>query len=124
MGDPCAQECRAFVSKCLVPEGRRPTAMALLEDPFLAVKKITAPGDNPDLQASLNASSKRCEALTQQLQGVRGPVPLACVHLCSLHDAMLDAKRKTEDAAGEQSHHGQVGVRTAQRQLAVRCMSG
>jgi WNK lysine deficient protein kinase len=76
------EECRQFVSKCVAPEHLRPTAVALLEDGFLAVKKVTAPGDNPDLlNASLNASSK------------------------SLHDAMMDAKRKTDDAADV---HGQV----------------
>lgn len=67
------EESRQFVAKCFAPIEQRPTAVELLEDPFLSVKKITAPGDNPDMNASLNASTK------------------------SLHDAI--DKRKTEDSS-------------------------
>uniref|UniRef100_A0A7S0RFX1 non-specific serine/threonine protein kinase n=1 Tax=Chlamydomonas leiostraca TaxID=1034604 RepID=A0A7S0RFX1_9CHLO len=73
-------ESRQFVAKCLSPVEQRPTAMELLEDPFLSVKKVTAPGDNPDMNASLNASTK------------------------SLHDAM--DKRKTEDSATDPQDGG------------------
>lgn len=52
------EESRAFIQKCFSMEGR-PTAVELLEDSFLTInKKVAAAGDNPDLNASLNASSK------------------------------------------------------------------
>ncbi|KAJ9506331.1 hypothetical protein QJQ45_005046 [Haematococcus lacustris] len=40
------EECRQFVSKCVSPQQTRPSAVALLEDPFLSVKKVTAQGDS------------------------------------------------------------------------------
>ena len=64
------EEARVFVSKCLGPTSTRPSALDLLEDSFLSVKKVTAPGDNP---VDLNASSK------------------------SLHEAI--EKRKTDESA-------------------------
>lgn len=68
------EECRQFVALCLAPADQRPTAIELLDHPFLSVKKVTMPGDGGDLNASLNASKR------------------------SLHDTMDRSQRRADDA--------------------------